>query len=227
MAKLTMKFGGTSVGSPEAIAQVVEILREHRSGGHELALIVSAMSGVTDMLLDSAAAAAAAAEDAYRAINNVLRAKHEDAVEALITDERARAAILAELETLLAAHIELCEAVRILGEMTPRITDAIVSFGERLSSRLIAAAMQDAGLPVKQVDSQHPHRHRQPIPERRPAMASDGRPHQEDPAARTGRRHHADHHRLHRRHARRHHHDAWARRQRLQRRDHRGLPGSR
>ena len=155
MARLTMKFGGTSVGSPEAIAKVVEIVREHRSGGHELALVVSAMSGVTDMLLDSATAAADADEDAYRAINDALRAKHEAAVADLIASERAREAILAEIDELLVAHIELCEAVRILGEVTPRITDALVSFGERLSSRVIAAAMQDAGLPAKQVDSQH------------------------------------------------------------------------
>ncbi len=154
MARLTMKFGGTSVGSPEAIAKVVEIVREHRSDSHELALVVSAMSGVTDMLLDSAAAAADADEDAYRAINDALRAKHEAAVADLIASERAREAILAEIDELLIAHIELCEAVRILGEVTPRITDALVSFGERLSSRVIAAAMQDAGLPAKQVDSQ-------------------------------------------------------------------------
>ncbi len=154
MARLTMKFGGTSVGSPEAIAQVMQIVREHLNDGHELAVVVSAMSGVTDLLLDSAAAAAAADVAAYRAINDAIREKHSTVVESLISSEPARSAILSEVNELLGAHIELCEAARILGEVTPRIADALVSFGERLSSRVIAAVMQDAGLPVKQVDSQ-------------------------------------------------------------------------
>ena len=155
MARLTMKFGGTSVGSADAIAQVVQIVRDHLAAGHELAVIVSAMSGVTDMLLDSAAAAAAADVAAYRAINDRLRQKHTAVINSLIPSEENRRDILREVQALSRAHLELCEAVRILGEVTPRISDALVSFGERLSSRVIAAVMGDAGMPVAQVDANH------------------------------------------------------------------------
>ena len=111
----------------------MQIVREHLNDGHELAVVVSAMSGVTDLLLDSAAAAAAADVAAYRAINDAIREKHSTVVESLISSEPARSAILSEVNELLGAHIELCEAARILGEVSPRIADALVSFGERLS----------------------------------------------------------------------------------------------
>ena len=148
-----MKFGGTSVGSPAAIAQVVKIVGDFLADGHELAVVVSAMAGVTDMLLDSAAAAAARDRAGYAAINDELRQMHRRVVDELITPDNERSAIGIEVDELLRSHLELCEAVHILGEVTPRISDALVSFGERLSSRVIAAVMRAQGLPVKQVDS--------------------------------------------------------------------------
>lgn len=153
MARYTMKFGGTSVGSPEAIAQVIAIVSEFLAEGHEPAIVVSAMSGVTDLLLDAASAAAANERDTFLTINETVRRKHEDVIDALVESPQNRTVIRAEIEQLLQSHLELCEAVTILGEVTPRISDALVSFGERLSSRVIAAAMQARGLPVKQYDS--------------------------------------------------------------------------
>ena len=153
MARLTMKFGGTSVGSPEAIAQVVEIVRDHLAGGHQLAVVVSAMSGVTDLLLESASAAALGRKDMYAAINANIAERHRAVIDALISSQSDDDAIRAEVDDLLRGHLELCDAVSILGEATPRISDALVSYGERLSSRVIAAVMIAEGLLVKQVDS--------------------------------------------------------------------------
>ncbi|MCY3779151.1 MAG: aspartate kinase [Chloroflexi bacterium] len=153
MARYAMKFGGTSVGSPDAIAQVVAIVEDYRENGHELAVIVSAMSGVTDMLLESAAAAAARDRATFLAINDGIRQKHESVIDALIESQHDRSVINAEVGELLQSHLELCEAVHILGEVTPRISDALVSFGERLSSRVIAAVMRAKAMPVRQIDS--------------------------------------------------------------------------
>ena len=153
MARLTMKFGGTSVGSPEAIAQVVAIVKDHLARGHQLAVVVSAMSGVTDMLLESASAASARQRDAYTAINSTIADMHHAVINALIASPAARDAIAAEVDELLRGHLELCEAVKILGEATPRISDALVSYGERLSSRVIAAVMAAEGMSVRQIDS--------------------------------------------------------------------------
>ncbi len=153
MRRLTMKFGGTSVGSAAAIVQVVDIVRENLTSGDELAVVVSAMARVTDQLLDSARAAADGDRSRYERVNTAIRAQHFAVIEELIGSESQRLAVADELDQLLEAHLELCEAIRILGEATPRICDSIVSFGERLSSRLITAVMVAKGLPVKQFDS--------------------------------------------------------------------------
>ena len=153
MTRLTMKFGGTSVGSPAAIRQVVAIIGDHLAQGHELAVVVSAMAGVTDMLLESAAAAAAGGKDRYAAINASIAEKHHAVIDALIASDSARDATRSRVDELLKGQLELCEAVRILGEATPRISDALVSYGERLSSRVIAAALAAEGLRAQQVDS--------------------------------------------------------------------------
>lgn len=153
MARLTMKFGGTSVGSPEAIRQVAAIVGDHLAQGHELAVVVSAMAGVTDMLLESATAAANGRRAQYEAINTAIAEKHHAVIDALIASEATRDATHSLADDLLKGQLELCEAVRILGEATPRISDAIVSYGERLSSRVIAAVLAAEGLPARQVDS--------------------------------------------------------------------------
>lgn len=153
MARLTMKFGGTSVGSPAAIRQVVAIIGDHLAQGHELAIVVSAMAGVTDMLLESASAAAAGGKNRYVAINAAIAERHHAVIDALIASETEREATRSRVDELLKGQLELCEAVRILGEATPRIADALVSYGERLSSRVITAVLAADGLRAQQVDS--------------------------------------------------------------------------
>ncbi|MYD39970.1 MAG: aspartate kinase [Chloroflexi bacterium] len=153
MARLNLKFGGTSVGPPAAIDQVAQIICEQRRQGHLLAVVVSAMSGVTDQLLQAAAAAAAGDQPAYQGINAELLARHEAVINQLVASPAAREEALEPLRDLLRQQLELCDAVRILGEASPRITDAIVSFGERLSSRVIAAALRERGVDALQVDS--------------------------------------------------------------------------
>ena len=100
MARYTMKFGGTSVGSAAAIAQVAQIVGDFRRDGHEIAVIVSAMSGVTDSLLDAAKAAAAGDQAAYRQINADLLAKHEAAARELIDSPSEREAVLDSVRVL-------------------------------------------------------------------------------------------------------------------------------
>ncbi len=142
MSLITMKFGGTSVGSAEAISSVIEIVQDTRQQGHQVIVVVSAMAGVTDALLKSVRLAASGDRWGYLSISQELRDRHEEAINQLIPPNGAREKILAEITYLLDQHVEFCQAVNILGEATPRIMDAVVSFGERLSSRLVAAAMR-------------------------------------------------------------------------------------
>lgn len=143
MSKLiTMKFGGTSVGSPEAIANVVDIVTGETGAGHRVILVVSAMSGVTDALLGSVNQAIAGNKWAYLETARKLRDRHDDTLNILIPPGKNRETTQTEIAALMDEYIEICQAVNILGEATPRIWDAVVAFGERMSARLVAAVLR-------------------------------------------------------------------------------------
>lgn len=150
---LTMKFGGTSVGSPEALEKVLAIVAGEVQNGHRVVVVVSAMSGVTDALLRSVVAAVESDKWGYLSLAKEIREKHEEAIKLLMQPGQGREQVLQAVDKLLAQHQELCEAINILGEATPRITDAIVSFGERLSSRMIAAILRERGINAQQYDA--------------------------------------------------------------------------
>lgn len=153
MSLITMKFGGTSVGSPEAIGNLVGIVQDAKAQGHNVIIVVSAMSGVTDALLASAREAAVGNKWGYLSCAQKLRDRHEEAVFLLTTPGKARDSVLHEIHQLLNQHTELCDAVNILGEATPRICDAVLSFGERLSSRVVAAALRHQGVDAQVFDA--------------------------------------------------------------------------
>ena len=153
MQRITMKFGGTSVGSPEAIRQVMDILREAHADGGQVIAVVSAMSGVTDALVEAAQAAAGGESIAWQATALQLRRRHGEALASLVSDADERARAEAEVDALVAEFEAVCGALDIVGELTPRVHDQILALGERLSSRVIAAALRNAGIPAQQLDA--------------------------------------------------------------------------
>ena len=81
--RLVLKFGGTSVGSAEAMAQAAEIVRAVQADGHEVAVVTSAMSGITDLLLGSAQSAVRGERLPVVERTAAIRAKHEAAADGL------------------------------------------------------------------------------------------------------------------------------------------------
>ena len=142
MKTITMKFGGTSVGSPKAITNVVQIITDEVENGNRVVVIVSAMAGVTDKLVKSVNLAAAGNKWKYLSLSQDLREKHENAINELLTSGHERESTLLAVHKLLDQHLELCNAIKILGEVTPRVIDSIISFGERLSSQIVAATLR-------------------------------------------------------------------------------------
>jgi aspartokinase/homoserine dehydrogenase 1 len=153
MSLLTMKFGGTSVGSAEAISQVVEIVKREREKGNDLIIVVSALAGVTNALLDSAQLAIAGNRWGYLSGAEKLRERHEEAINRLLPPNGVRSRTMNQINTLIEEYIELCQAITVLGELTPRIMDSLVSFGERMSSRIVAAAINHSGVESKAYDA--------------------------------------------------------------------------
>ena len=81
--RLVVKFGGTSVGSASAIGQAAEIVRTLQTDGRQVAVVTSAMSGVTDALLNGAAMAVSGRAEALAGVSDTLRSKHENAASEL------------------------------------------------------------------------------------------------------------------------------------------------
>ena len=150
---LVMKFGGTSVGSVDALKSATEIIRDAKKDWDRVVVVTSAMSGVTNLLLDSAASASHGKVDALPQAESTLREKHFAAADALIKDEAKREATKQDINTLILSLVDLCKAIAILGEASPRAMDAVASLGERMSVRLLAAVVESAGIKAKAVES--------------------------------------------------------------------------
>jgi len=153
MTSLTMKFGGTSVGSAEAIAQTADIVLEQAQQWDRLAVVVSAMSGVTDALIRGAQTAAAGDGRTYRTLVTDLRARHLGVVDALLSPNGERSQLLATVDEYLDEFATFCRSVHVLGEVTPRAMDAITSLGERISARVLAATLRQRGARSEAVDA--------------------------------------------------------------------------
>ncbi len=150
MKTLVMKFGCTSVGSVAAIRQAIEIVRQARATWPRVAVIVSAMSGVTDKLLAGAHTAAQGDVASPARLADELSEKHLAALRELAPGNAAVEKIIADYVSEFSA---LCHAISVLGEASPRALDAIASLGERMSAPLVAAALAHAGLPAQAVDA--------------------------------------------------------------------------
>ncbi|MCK4314771.1 MAG: aspartate kinase [Anaerolineae bacterium] len=153
MTTLTMKFGGTSVGSAEAFTQASDVVLEQAEKWDRLVVVVSAMSGVTDALTQGALTAASGDDRTYRATVADLRVRHYRAVDALLTPDGERAQLLATVDDYLDEFAAFCRSVHILGEVTPRAMDAITSLGERITSRILAALLRQRGACSQAIDA--------------------------------------------------------------------------
>lgn len=150
---LVMKFGGTSVGSSKAMAGAAQIVKEARAEWPRVVVITSALAGVTNLLLESAASAMRGDTSQLPDAEQTLLANHQTIAISLIPAEASRAALMEEIAGLVRSFVELCHAISVLGEATPRALDAVASLGERMSVRLLAAVLESAGIPSKYVEA--------------------------------------------------------------------------
>jgi aspartate kinase len=147
---VVMKFGGTSVEDQTAIARTAAIVAGRVAAGKRPVVVVSAMSKVTDQLLACAAAASRGDRTGALAISQRLRCRHRDTAAALIKDARQ---LNIMLEREFDGLDEILRGLAAILELTPRISDLIVSYGERLSSAMIAEAFRERGVDGVHVDS--------------------------------------------------------------------------
>src|SRR5439155_2874964 len=147
-----MKFGGTSVGDASCISRAAQSFAQAAKQSGCVA-VVSAMSGVTSRLIESAKKAQTGDAGEAATVVDALRQQHEAALTSLIPHEEERARIRQRMEAVLAEGRRLCEGTALLRELTPRTLDAISSLGERLSAPLVAAAVRELGLPSEAIEA--------------------------------------------------------------------------
>ncbi len=140
-----MKFGGTSVGDASCIARVTEIVAKS-ARQNPVVVVVSAMSGVTNHLIEAATCSEAGDRDRASALLQGLGEQHALALEALIHDPETRNRLAPRIQENLRLAQRLCEGTALIHELTSRTLDAISSLGERLSAPLVAGALSEQGV---------------------------------------------------------------------------------
>ncbi len=145
------KFGGASLADGPAIARAVAIIQAQRPA--RLVVVVSALAGVTDALLDIAAHAVRGNEDAVRAAAAELHERHAAAARALLSAAQRRKEALRLIDEAFAELEQIASGLVIVRELTPRTSDYLVARGERLSAQLVAAGLEEAGCPVALLDA--------------------------------------------------------------------------
>jgi aspartate kinase len=148
---IVCKFGGTSVGDADAIARAAAIVSGRRARAP--VVVVSALGGTTNELLRVAEQSAKGQLiGALRAVES-LRDRHLAQTELLLGTGSDAGEVATELSAMFDELAALAEALRTLGDLTPRSLDAIASLGEQLSSVLVVAAFRRHGLPAEHLDA--------------------------------------------------------------------------
>ena len=153
MSTLVMKFGGTSVGSLEALRQAADIVKTQSRNWKSLVVVVSAMNGVTNTLLQCVQSVTQVDQPAYPRLIDDLRTKHLDIVNHLITSPIDKNTQVEMIERFLNELDTICRSAQVLGEVTSRGIDTICSFGERMNARVFSALLSQMGIPSQPMDA--------------------------------------------------------------------------
>ncbi len=142
-----MKFGGTSVGNGKRISQVARILKKYHDEGNQIVVVTSALSGVTDKLLENAFSASTKGKvSLIKKFKTELAKKHREAVKDAIDEPKVAKEVLQILDHLIEDLEKALIGICYLGELTPRSIDYICSYGERLAAPIVSGAIRSLGI---------------------------------------------------------------------------------
>jgi aspartate kinase len=150
---IVIKFGGTSVGDAARVAQAIDIVAERRE--LQPIVVVSALSGVTNQLVAASEAARDQKPELVREIVDSVRQRHEDVAMQLVQQKfDFFEAFVKQLNKQIEQITTILSGIALLGEITPRAKDKVMSIGEKLSSVLFAYSMMMRALPGEHVESE-------------------------------------------------------------------------
>ncbi len=139
-----LKFGGTSMGSGKALEQVISILKKPQKDARVAAVVVSAMSGVTDTLV-TIASLASKKDLRYQKLLSSLKERHVKAVTELVSEKNRKGAITV-IERTLRFLNEAVAGMALVRDSSPQTLDYLMSYGERLSAHLLTEVLNDRGI---------------------------------------------------------------------------------
>lgn len=135
-----LKFGGTSVGSIESIKQVLQIIENHYQHGDQIAVVFSAMGGVTNQLIEIGRMATTGETDYIELVRRI-EDRHFNVVKALIP-VKEQSKVFARVRGIINELEDLLRGVSLIRELSPRTHDLVTSFGERLSTTVITECVK-------------------------------------------------------------------------------------
>jgi len=145
LSKLVMKFGGTSVDGGPKIRKVARLVSE-QGKGHQVVVVCSAMGNVTDELAGLSAAAAKEMDKAVDDRLSAIRKRHMAALDGAVKRDAVRKKVRGSIEGTLTQLEKVARGITVLGELTPRSRDVMLSCGERLSNPIVQGALLERGL---------------------------------------------------------------------------------
>ena len=135
-----MKFGGTSVGSVKSILSVKQIVEAEKE---KVIVVVSALGGITDKLINTSLMASKGDADYEKEYRSIV-ARHNEMIDEVVKDESKKKALLPKVKVLLNELKDILQGIYLIRDLSPKTSAAIVSYGERLSSLIVTALIDDA-----------------------------------------------------------------------------------
>jgi aspartate kinase len=143
--KLVLKYGGTSIATPKNVKDIVKHLSSLKKG-NQIVIVCSAISGTTDDLIEISNLIKKEKKDQVKQLTNKIIQKHKKFAQQTISKSKVRKQLLADLDSAFTKLVALIDGKIQLWEITPRSLDYLISYGERLSSKIVSAALVDQGI---------------------------------------------------------------------------------
>src|SRR5262245_59178610 len=149
---IVMKFGAAAIGDAARLRDLVRVVKDGRDEGYGLVIVCTALSGITDALIEAARAASERDDGPVDFARRELWSRHRVLAEKLIADEWEREELYREWGELLKTFDRFTRSFSTLGELSPRGIDAVAVLGERFMAHLVAVVLRRSGIASQMVD---------------------------------------------------------------------------
>src|SRR5918912_1246285 len=144
--RIVMKFGGTAINSADKVIHVANIIKSQKEGNNDVVVVVSAMRGMTDELLDMSEDIKKGDKVSIASFLKNTTESHLSIIDLAVKDVKLKSEARHAVTTLLEELEDILAGVVLLAEITPKSLDYLMSFGERLSTPIVSFVLRDIGV---------------------------------------------------------------------------------